>query len=92
MSDDQPIYVPIEDAIDLHPFAPCDIVSVVDEYLRAAHDAGFRLVRLIHGRGRGVQRAVIQRLLSTHPLVGAYWDAPETHLGATMVRLKDGGS
>ena len=49
--------VPIEDAIDLHSFAPRDVVSVVDEYLQAARDAGFQQVRLIHGRGKGVQRA-----------------------------------
>jgi DNA-nicking Smr family endonuclease len=89
MSEDDTVRIPIEEAIDLHPFAPRDVVSVVDEYLYAAHDAGFRLVRLVHGRGKGVQRAATQRLLSTHPLVEAYWDAPETHLGATIVRLKD---
>jgi DNA-nicking Smr family endonuclease len=80
--------VPIEDAIDLHAFAPRDVTSVVDAYLEAARDAGFPLVRLIHGRGKGIQRAAVQRLLSTHPLVDAYWDAPESHLGATVVRLR----
>lgn len=86
--EDEPVRVPIEDAIDLHAFAPRDIVSVVDEYLHAAHEAGFSDVRLIHGRGKGVQRADIQRLLRTHPLVERYWDAPESHLGATLVRLR----
>ena len=62
--------------------------SVVDEYLHAARDAGFTQVRLIHGRGKGVQRADIQRLLRDHPLVERYWDAPESHLGATLVRLR----
>ena len=88
MSNDDPVHVPIEDAIDLHSFAPRDVVSVVDEYLRAARDAGFTDVRLIHGRGKGVQRAGIQRLLREHPLVERYWDAPESHLGATLVRLR----
>ena len=78
--------VPIEDAIDLHAFAPRDVVSVVDEYLQAARDAGFQQVRLIHGRGKGVQRAAVQRLLREHALVERYWDAPESHLGATVVR------
>lgn len=88
MQPDDPIRVPIEDAIDLHSFAPRDIISVVDEYLHAARDAGFVQVRLIHGRGKGVQRADIQRLLRSHPLVEDHWDAPESHLGATLVRLR----
>lgn len=86
---DEPVHLPIEDSIDLHSFAPRDIVSVVDEYLHAAHDAGFRQVRLIHGRGKGVQRAAIQRLLDSHQLVERFWDAPESHLGATLVVLKN---
>ena len=85
---DEQVRVPIEERLDLHPFAPRDAVSVVDEYLLAAHIAGFTLVRLIHGRGRGVQRAAVQRLLSDHALVEAFWDAPETHLGATVVKLR----
>jgi len=88
MSNDEPVRVPIEDAIDLHAFAPRDVISVVDEYLRAARDAGFTEVRVIHGRGKGVQRAEIQRLLRSHALVEAYRDAPESHLGATLVRLR----
>jgi DNA-nicking Smr family endonuclease len=88
MPDDEVVHVPIEDAIDLHGFAPKDVVSVVDEYLRAAREAGRREVRLIHGRGRGVQRAAVQRLLTAHPLVERYWDAPESHLGATVVLIR----
>jgi DNA-nicking Smr family endonuclease len=87
MPDDNVVRIPIEDALDLHAFAPGDILSVVDEYVRAAHAAGLSTVRLIHGRGKGVQRAGIQRLLRGHPLVEHYWDAPESHLGATLVRL-----
>ena len=87
--EDDPVQIPIEDAIDLHSFAPRDVWSVVDEYLRAARDAGFSEVRLIHGRGKGVQRADIQRRLRDHPLVERYWDAPESHLGATLVRFRD---
>jgi DNA-nicking Smr family endonuclease len=88
MPNDDPVRVPIEDAIDLHSFAPQDVISVVDEYLRAAREAGFTQVRLIHGRGKGMQRADIQRLLREHALVDQYWDAPESHLGATLVRLR----
>jgi DNA-nicking Smr family endonuclease len=81
--------VPIEDSIDLHAFAPRDIPSVVDEYVRAAHDAGLREIRLIHGRGKGVQRGIVQSVLERHPVVAEFWDAHETHLGATVARLID---
>ena len=84
-----PHKIPIEDALDLHTFAPRDIPSVVDEYLRAAHEAGLREVRLIHGRGKGVQRGIVQQTLENHPLVAEFWDAPESHLGATVARLVD---
>ena len=89
IDDDSVVHVPIEDALDLHAFAPRDIPTVVDDYLTAARERGFGEVRLIHGRGIGVQRAVIHRLLSSHPLVAGFHDAPESHLGATLVRLRD---
>jgi len=79
--------VPIEGSLDLHAFNPRDIPSVVEEYVRAAHDAGLREVRLIHGRGKGIQRGIVQAALEAHPLVEAFWDAPESHLGATVARL-----
>ena len=82
--------VPIEDSIDLHSFMPRDIPSVVAEYIHAAHDAGFREVRLIHGRGKGIQRGIVQDALEKHPLVEAFWDAVESHLGATVARLRGG--
>ena len=86
------VRVAIEDAIDLHSFAPRDIASVVEEYLAAASESGFVEVRLIHGRGKGVQRADLHRRLRDHPLVEQFWDAPESHLGATVVRLRQRGA
>ena len=82
--------IPIEDALDLHAFAPRDIPSVVDEYLREAHARGFREVRLIHGRGIGVQRRVVQSVVAKHPLVTGYADAPAERggWGATVVTLR----
>lgn len=80
--------VPIEDALDLHTFAPRDIKSLVEEYVNAAHEAGLREVRLIHGRGKGIQRGIVQQALERHPLVEAFWDAAESHLGATVARLR----
>ena len=81
--------VPIEDAIDLHTFRPQDIKSVVEEYVNAAHEAGLREVRLIHGRGQGVQRGIVQAALERHPLVETFNDAPESHLGATIAVLRE---
>ena len=82
-------HIPIEDSIDLHAFHPRDIKSLVDEYITAAHAAGLREVRLIHGRGKGVQRGIVQQQLERHPLVVAFHDAPGTHLGATIALLGD---
>jgi len=87
MSD--PHEIPIDHTLDLHTFSPRDIPSVVDEYIRAAHEAGLREVRLIHGRGKGAQRGIVQNALEKHPLVEEFWDAAETHLGATVARLTD---
>ena len=80
--------VPIEDSLDLHAFEPRDVKSVVDEYVTAAHEAGLREVRLIHGRGMGIQRGIVQQALERHPLVEQFWDAGESHLGATVARLR----
>jgi DNA-nicking Smr family endonuclease len=79
--------IPIEPQIDLHAFHPRDVPSVVEEYVRAAHEAGLREVRLIHGRGTGVQRGIVQAALERHPLVVSFADAAETHLGATVAVL-----
>ena len=87
MTEADPLPLPIEGILDLHAFHPRDIPSVVEEYLAAAHAAGFREVRLIHGRGIGVQRARVQQVLRDHPLVERYADAPESHLGATIVTM-----
>ena len=81
--------VPIEDHLDLHAFAPRDVTSVVEEYVNAAHDAGLREVRLIHGRGKGIQRGMVQQALERHPLVVEFWDTAESHLGATVARLRE---
>jgi DNA-nicking Smr family endonuclease len=81
-------HVPIEAELDLHSFAPRDIPSVVDEYVTAAAAAGLGEVRLVHGRGRGVQRGIVQSTIDRHPLVAEFWDDTASHLGATIARLK----
>src|SRR5207247_10214709 len=91
--DGGPIHVPIEDALDLHSFGPRDVASVVEEYLRAAHERGFRDVRIIHGRGIGVQRSIVHAVLSRHLLVVSFADAPPERggWGATLVRPRGSG-
>lgn len=83
------VTLPLEDAIDLHPFAPRDVPAVVEEYILAAQAAGLGEVRLIHGRGRGVQRARVQALLSRLPCVARAYEAPPDRggWGATIVEL-----
>ncbi|MGH9460065.1 MAG: Smr/MutS family protein [Vicinamibacteria bacterium] len=87
-----PVHVPIGDSLDLHSFSPRDIPSVVESYLEAAWDAGFREVRLIHGRGKGVQKEVVRRVLSQHPRVSEFREAPPDRggWGATIVSLAEG--
>lgn len=87
---DSPVELPIEDALDLHAFAPRDVLSVVNEYLRAASARGLAEVRIIHGRGIGAQRRAVQELLATHPLVAHFADAPPERggWGATIVILR----
>ena len=84
-----PVRVPVEDSLDLHSFSPRDIPSVVESYIKAACEAGFREVRLIHGRGKGVQKEVVRRVLSQHPRVAEFREAPPGRggWGATIVWL-----
>jgi dsDNA-specific endonuclease/ATPase MutS2 len=84
-----PVVLPLEDVLDLHPFAPQEIRSVVEEYLSQCRRAGFASVRLIHGKGLGVQRESIRALLSRLPFVNAFRDAPPEAggWGATVVSL-----
>jgi DNA-nicking Smr family endonuclease len=77
--------VPIEDSIDLHTFQPKEIHIVVEEYLYQAVQKGFREVRVIHGRGMGVQRQIVHSLLTKHPDVISFRD--ESDRGSTLVVL-----
>jgi DNA-nicking Smr family endonuclease len=88
--EEPPHPVPVEDHIDLHAFRPRDVPEVVRDYLEAAAAAGFREVRLIHGKGVGVQRERVRAVLAGHPRVVEFADAPPErgHWGATRVRLR----
>ena len=78
--------IPIEDSIDLHTFQPGEIRIVVEEYLYQAIQRGFREVRIIHGRGIGVQREIVRSILSGHSEVLSFRDAPDR--GSTYVSLR----
>ena len=82
----EPVELPIEDSIDLHSFQPRDIASLVEEYLYQALQKGYREVRIIHGRGIGVQRRIVHSILEKHEQVLAFHD--EQDHGSTMVILK----
>ena len=78
--------VPIGDSIDLHSFQPREISIVVEEYLYQAVMRGYPEVRIIHGRGIGVQREIVRSILEKHPNVKGFRDAPDR--GSTYVTLK----
>lgn len=91
LSSRAPVTIPIEDFIDLHTFSPKEIKIVLEEYLHEAYGKGFRTVRIVHGRGIGVQREIVRSVLSKHPLVVSFKDArPEAGgWGATWVVLAE---
>ena len=86
-NDRTPKVVPINGFLDLHTFSPKDTKYVVNEYVHAAADTGLTEIRIVHGRGVGVQRGLVQATLEAHALVESFADAPESHLGATVVNL-----
>jgi DNA-nicking Smr family endonuclease len=88
--EDDPIEIPITDVLDLHPFRPSEVRDVALEYLNEARRRGFRQVRLIHGRGIGVQRERIQSMLSTLEWIESFHDADPGGggWGATVVLIK----
>ncbi len=85
----EPVEIEIKDIFDLHTIPPRDVKPVVEEYLREAHRRGFRVVRIIHGKGIGVQRELVRSILARTTFVEGWTDAPPEAggLGATIVRL-----
>lgn len=85
-----PVTIALSDSIDLHPFQPRDIASVVEEYLEQCMRSGLTEVRLIHGKGKGIQRNIVRSLLSKHPAVRSFRDAPTEagSWGSTIVVLE----
>jgi dsDNA-specific endonuclease/ATPase MutS2 len=85
----EPVEIEITDIFDLHTIPPREVKPVVEEYLREAHRKGFRVVRIIHGKGIGVQREIVRSILSRTAFVEDWTDAPPDAggLGATLIRL-----
>jgi dsDNA-specific endonuclease/ATPase MutS2 len=90
MDSEEPFEIPITDVLDLHTFAPRDIGAAVEAWLPEAHRLGFRALRIIHGRGIGVQREIVRSILSRTPYVLSFADAPPEAggWGATVVTLR----
>lgn len=85
-----PLQIPIGDVFDLHSFAPRDTLSATEAYLEAAHELGLTALRIIHGRGIGVQRETVRKVLARTPFVQSFSDAPAEAggWGATVVTLR----
>ncbi len=84
------VEIEITDSFDLHSFAPQDVGRIVKEYLELAHEKNFRMVRIIHGKGIGVQREIVRSILARTEFVESFKDAPafSGHWGATVVQFK----
>lgn len=87
MPKDNAFHLPIDGLLDLHAFSPRDVQAVVTDYITEAHARGLREIHIVHGRGHGVQRGIVQSTLERHPLVAEFWDDTDSHLGATIARL-----
>ncbi len=87
----EPFEIEITDSLDLHAFSPKDVKSVVETYLQEAHKKGFRLVKIIHGKGIGVQREIVRKVLAETNFVKSFKNAPEfsSGRGATIVNFTD---
>lgn len=84
------VELPIGDVLDLHSFRPAEVPDLVRDWLDEACARGFRDLRIVHGKGIGVQRATVRALLERDPRVVAFGDAPAEHggWGATWVTLR----
>ena len=86
----EPIQIPIEDVLDLHTFHPRDIADLLETYFEECIKTGIFSVRVIHGKGKGIQKKQVRRILQKNPQVKSFKDAPPEAggWGATLVELK----
>jgi len=82
-----PVEVPLTDELDLHPFAPREIASIVNDWLDDCAEAGFEQVRIVHGKGIGQQREIVREVLAAHPRVASFAQ-DGGNWGATVARLR----
>ncbi len=89
MESEEPVRIPVTDVFDLHSVPPRDVKAVVEAYLEEAHSLGLKALRIIHGRGIGVQREIVRGVLARTPFVADFRDAPAEAggWGATIVTL-----
>jgi len=87
---DDPIRIPVTDIFDLHSIPPRDVRGAVEAYLEEAHSMGLKALRIIHGRGIGVQREIVRSVLEKSEFVASYSDAPAGAggWGATVITLR----
>ncbi len=85
-----PIEIPIDGVLDLHTFNPKELPQLLSDYLSACREKGIMSIRIVHGKGTGVQKARVRSLLSKNPMVVAFKDAPEQRggWGATVVTIR----
>ena len=85
----KPVKIPIEDVLDLHSFKPKDVPSLLEEYFAACLKEKIYLVRIVHGKGKGLLKRRVQQLLEKNPMVASFKDAPPGAggWGATLVEL-----
>jgi dsDNA-specific endonuclease/ATPase MutS2 len=86
----EPVHLPIEDELDLHTFRPAEVPDLLDDYLHECVRAGIFSVRIIHGKGKGVQKRRVQQILARHSVVVSFRDAPSEAggWGATVAELR----
>ncbi len=89
-AEDEPVRIPITDVFDLHSVEPREVDEVVEAYLEEAHKMGLKALRIIHGRGIGVQREIVRAVLARTPFVLSFGDSPPEAGGwsATIVNLR----
>ncbi len=87
----EPVKLPLEDCIDLHTFSPKDTPEILESYLEECYKAGFKEVRIIHGKGIGVQREIVRKTFSRNPLIDNFYQAPPEAggWGATIATIKE---
>lgn len=85
----EPVELPIDGELDLHTFHPREIQELIPDYIAACREKGIDQIRIVHGKGKGVLRKTVHRLLERLPEVEMFWqEGSAGSWGATVVRLR----